>query len=124
MRGSNRRRLERSRDPSARAEERPMSTEGPSGPNEAPLPSVMAAAIARSTGAATALACTCPRQAPLHLNQHLWDFAMVYCRGRRLVLRDQGEAGHGLPSTKSYRATPVCMGTSYRWHENGVPMLS
>lgn len=59
MSGSRRRVLLRSTEPSARAAERPMSTEGPSGPREAPLPSVIAAASARSTGAAAALALAC-----------------------------------------------------------------
>ncbi len=45
-----RRCLERMVLPSPPATERPMSTEGPSGPSEAPVPSVMAAEVALSSG--------------------------------------------------------------------------
>ena len=57
----------RSTEPSARAAERPMSTEGPSGPNEAPVPSVTAAASALSTGALAALTRTCSICTAVHL---------------------------------------------------------
>jgi len=43
--------------PSALAVERPISTEGPSGPREHPVPRVMAAAVARRTGAVAARNC-------------------------------------------------------------------
>jgi hypothetical protein len=43
--------------PRALAVERPISTLGPSGPNEHPVPKVMAAAVARKTGAAAARIC-------------------------------------------------------------------
>ena len=43
--------------PSARAVDLPISTLGPSGPSEQPLPKVIAAAVALRTGANTALSC-------------------------------------------------------------------
>ena len=61
MRGNRRRCLLRRREPRARAELRPMSTDGPSGPRDAPLPSVMAAGIALNTGASACRSCTCRR---------------------------------------------------------------
>ena len=56
-RGNRRRCLLRSTLPRALAVDLPISTLGPSGPSEQPLPRVMAAAVARSTGANAALSC-------------------------------------------------------------------
>ena len=56
-RGNRRRCLLRSTLPRALAVDLPISTLGPSGPSEQPLPRVMAAAVARSTGARAALSC-------------------------------------------------------------------
>ena len=64
MSGNRRRCLLRRREPRARAELRPMSTEGPSGPREAPLPSVMAAASALRTGDAARCSRACATASP------------------------------------------------------------